>query len=69
LWPRKSHPSRDSHQKGRRQQQVVAYKNPIHEGIPTKKAGDNDKLWPRKILSTKGFPSKNLYEDFEKMNA
>jgi hypothetical protein len=34
--------------------------NPIHQGIPTKKAGDNNKLWPRKIPSTKGFPSKNF---------
>jgi hypothetical protein len=31
---KKSHPSRDSHRKGLRQQQVVAQKNPIHEGIP-----------------------------------
>jgi hypothetical protein len=31
--------------------------NPIHEGIPTEKAWDNNKLWP-KIPSTKGFPPK-----------
>jgi hypothetical protein len=32
--------------------------NPIHQGITTKKARDNNKLWPRKIPSTKGFPPK-----------
>jgi hypothetical protein len=31
--------------------------NPIVKGIPTEKAWDNNKLWP-KIPSTKGFPPK-----------
>jgi hypothetical protein len=33
--------------------------NPIHEGIPIKKAGGNNKLWP-KIPSTKELPPKRL---------
>jgi hypothetical protein len=36
----------------------VAQKNPIHQGIHTEKAWDNNKLWPRKIPSIKGFPPK-----------
>jgi hypothetical protein len=42
LWPRKSHPSRDSHPK--RPGTAVSYglENPIHEGISTEKSLQDD---------------------------
>jgi hypothetical protein len=33
-----------------------------------RKARDNNKLWPRKIPSTKGFPPESSHDDFGKMN-
>jgi hypothetical protein len=33
-----------------------------------RKGRDNNKLWPRKIPSTRGFPSENSHDDFEKVN-
>jgi hypothetical protein len=33
-----------------------------------RKARDNNKLWPRKVPSTKGFPPESSHDDSEKMN-
>jgi hypothetical protein len=68
LWPRKSHPSRDSHQRGLRQQQVVAQKIPSIKGFPPKRPETTTSYGPVNPIH-EGIPIKNLYEDFEKMNA
>jgi hypothetical protein len=71
LWPRKSHPRRDSHPKRPETTTSCGLENPIHEGIPTQRAPEQQRAVAQKVPPTKGFPPKRKIRqvDFEKVNA
>jgi hypothetical protein len=71
LWPRKSHPLRDSHPKRPETTISCVLENPIHWGIPTQRGPEQQRAVAQKVPPTKGFPLKRKSRQvgFEKVNA